>query len=215
MKYISHYDQLPRVSEKGYRLIRVPSKTWSFISEIYDILKRSPAVDETEYLNNQIKNPKNTALLRVVDKESGLIDFGVKKDTSEVLSISEYLRIRSIIMSELYSLHVDFASPYKIKPTTVYGIRSYTHGSVLSNHRDRIETHHISSIVCVDKKCNKDWPLDFQTNDGTWEEIYLEPGDLFIYESARCMHGRKAFDGEFYRNLFISYHFEDFKYIEK
>ena len=116
-------------------------------------------------------------------------------------------------MSELYSLHADFANPYAIKPTTIYGIRSYKNGSILVNHRDRIETHHISSIICIDKKCEKDWPLDFQTHDGKWEEIYLEPGDLLLYESAKCSHARKAFQGDFFRNLFISYHFENFKYI--
>ena len=38
-----------------------------------------------------------------------------------------------------------------IEPSYIYGIRSYQKGSRLEEHVDRLETHHISSIIIVDK----------------------------------------------------------------
>jgi hypothetical protein len=36
-----------------------------------------------------------------------------------------------------------------------------------------------------------DWPLDIQGHDGEWYKVYAQPGDMILYESAVCEHGRK------------------------
>jgi hypothetical protein len=81
-------------------------------------------------------------------------------------------------------------------------------------HTDTLETHHISSIIIVDKKVNKDWPLDIQDHNGNWHKIYAEPGDMILYESAICKHGRtEPFDGEYFRNFYTHYTLADYKLV--
>ena len=122
-------------------------------------------------------------------------------------------RIKEIILEELKPLHQEFAQGRSIEPFCIYGIRSYMRGAILENHTDRPQTHHVSSIIVVDKQVDKDWALDFQDHDGEWHKIYAEPGDLILYESAICKHGRiEPFDGEFYRNMFIHYKLSDYTY---
>jgi len=118
--------------------------------------------------------------------------------------------IRATIHKELQPLHEEFCG-VSIEPSFIYGIRSYTKGATLINHVDRVETHHISSIIIVDKdlRCGcqhkefaDDWPLDIQDHDGNWHKVYAEVGDIILYESAICEHGRQEpFGGEYFRNF--------------
>ena len=56
------------------------------------------------------------------------------------------------------------------------------------------------------EKYGDDWALDVQGHDGEWYKIYAEPGDMIMYESAICEHGRKdPFQGNFYRNFYVHY----------
>jgi hypothetical protein len=69
-------------------------------------------------------------------------------------------------------------------------------------------------IIIVDKKVDKDWPLDIQDHEGNWHQIYTEPGDMILYESATNLHGRtEPFEGEYYRNFFLHYTLADYKFI--
>ena len=122
--------------------------------------------------------------------------------------------IKEIIQEELLPIHQEFIE-YKeaIKPLWIYGIRSYVRGSVLESHTDTLATHHVSSIIIVDKQVDKDWPLDIQDHNGNWHKIYAEPGDMILYESATNKHGRlEPFEGEFYRNFYLHYSLTNYKY---
>jgi len=87
-----------------------------------------------------------------------------------------------------------------------YGIRVYQHGSYLHNHVDLIQSHVISSTICVDHRLNKPWPFYIEDIDGHGHEISLQPGEMIFYESARLKHGRPyPLDGEYYAALFVHY----------
>ena len=59
---------------------------------------------------------------------------------------------------------------------------------------------------CQHKDNGDDWPLDIKGHDGEWYKVYLEPGDMILYESAICPHGRlENFQGTYYRNFFVHY----------
>ena len=66
------------------------------------------------------------------------------------------------------------------------------------------------------KLCRKyadDWPLDIQGHDGEWYKVYAQPGDMILYESAVCEHGRKeTLGGAFYRNFYVHYQLKDWIY---
>ena len=98
--------------------------------------------------------------------------------------------IRSIVHDRLQKVHEEW-SKQKLKKAAIYGIRSYKKGSTLLAHKDKIETHHISCIIIVDRDATQpNWPLDIQDHQGNWHKIYGEPGDMILYESAACEHAR-------------------------
>ena len=130
------------------------------------------------------------------------------------MKVKKIPSIKNLIHNHLFPIHREFAG-VNIVPSFVYGIRSYLRGATLTNHVDRVETHHVSSIIVVDKdlRCGcqnrefgDDWALDIQDHQGNWHKIYAEPGDMILYESAICQHGRvDSFQGNFYRNFYVHY----------
>src|SRR5262245_10821840 len=88
----------------------------------------------------------------------------------------------------------------------VYGIRVYQNSSYLHNHVDLIQSHVISSTICVDHRLNKPWPFYIEDVNGHGHEIVLQPGEVLFYESAKLKHGRPyPLDGEYYAALFVHY----------
>lgn len=66
---------------------------------------------------------------------------------------------------------------------------------------------------------DEEWPLDIMDHQGaehqvhpdsitvrTMTQVYLKPGEMLWYESARLVHGRqRPFKGAFFDNLFLHY----------
>jgi prolyl 4-hydroxylase len=188
-------DDLPRLSPLGFKVVKVPTNTWRLIQEAYKLLENVKTVEHWE----------------------GITDFIHDKDGNapvEIFNMDHCHRIKEIIAEELKPIHEEFIdNKEKLIPKWIYGIRSYKNGAILENHTDTLQTHHISSIIIVDKKVNKDWALDIQDHEGNWHKVYTEPGDMILYESATNLHGRiEPFDGEYYRNFFLHYTLADYKY---
>jgi prolyl 4-hydroxylase len=191
MQYTS-YEQIPKLTETGFKVIKCPDDVWNLIQKTYKSLKSTESDEQFQGKDVYIKG-------------SGI---------SHIIQMP--LNVRNEIHQGLLELHKDFCK-VDIEPSYVYGIRSYKRGATLTEHKDRVETHHIASIIVVDKdlRCgcrNKefgdDWPLDIQDHKGNWHKIYAEPGDMIIYESAACSHARfEPFQGTYYNNLFVHYKF--------
>ena len=189
-KIYTHKSQIPKLTEKGFEVVKVPEYMWNIIQESYSLLK-----DKNE--------------LEVFEGKEQFI-----KGDSELISYDTIPNIRNMIHNQMLPIHREF-SGVDIEPSSMYGARSYLRGNSLVAHTDRVETHHVSSVVMLDKdlRCgcqNKefgdDWPFDIQAHDGEWHKVYLQPGDMVIYESAICEHGRlEPFQGFYYRNLFLHY----------
>jgi prolyl 4-hydroxylase len=70
---------------------------------------------------------------------------------------------------------------HKLKPTSIYGIREYGPGAILSTHVDRLPL--VSScIINVAQDLNEPWPLEVYDHDGKAHNVTMEPGDLVLYE---------------------------------
>jgi len=113
-------------------------------------------------------------------------------------------QLKETLMETLHPM-AEAWSGLRLHGSSVYGIRRYTNGAWLATHLDQISTHVISAIVHVGQK-GKQWPLFIKDNEGETHKIYLEPGQILWYESARLPHGRPVpFEGEFYDNVFVHF----------
>ena len=190
-KVYTSKEQIPKLTEKGFKVVKVPAETWAIIKDAYEILKNKKTEEVFE------------------GKENVIIGGG-----SDIYSFEHLTSIRSLIHKQLQPIHEEFCGA-KIEPSFIYGIRSYKKGATLIKHVDRVKTHHISSIIIVDKdlRCGcshkefgDDWPLDIQDHNGEWHKVYAEPGEMILYESAICEHGRtEPFQGESFNNFYVHY----------
>lgn len=75
-------------------------------------------------------------------------------------------------------------------------------------HLDKFETHVISSILHVGHdKDSEPWPIVIEDFQGTTNEVVLEEGDMLLYESSKCVHGRpRKFNGTYYSSIFVHYY---------
>jgi hypothetical protein len=91
-----------------------------------------------------------------------------------------------------------------LEPTSLYGIRRYTRGSILNMHVDFMKSHSIAAIVNVAQELEQDWMLEIVDHSGNLHEISMKPGDVLMYESAKTLHGRpKPLEGLHYSNFFV------------
>jgi prolyl 4-hydroxylase len=197
IKLFRKSEDIPKLTELGFKVVKVPTNTWRLIQEAYQLLQNVKTVESWDGMESFIH-----------DKDGKPADL-------EIFNMDNCFRIKEIIQDELQPIHEEFIEyKEKLKPKWIYGIRSYKKDSILEMHTDTLETHHISSIVIVDKKVNKDWPLDIQDHNGNWHKIYAEPGDMILYESAICKHGRtEPFNGEYFRNFYTHYTLTDYKLV--
>ncbi len=197
-KVFTSKDDFPKFTEQGFALEKCPTDVWGIIQDAYNLLKNKQTEESFD------------------GKEQFIVGGG-----SDILSFDHAPSIRQYIHTQLIGIHEEF-SKEKLEPSFVYGIRSYTKNATLTPHTDRIATHHISSIIIVDKDlacgCSSkpnadDWPLDIQGHDGDWYKVYAQPGDMILYESAKCEHGRvEPFGGTFFRNFYVHYKLKDWQY---
>merc|ERR1711924_225073 len=96
-----------------------------------------------------------------------------------------------------------------LEMTAFYGIRIYEHNSTLAMHVDRANTHVISSILHIDHDYGEgtdSWPIEIVDLHGKVQAVELLPGEMLLYESSKCQHGRpKPFLGRWYASAFLHF----------
>jgi len=190
VKKFTSVQDFPRFTTHGFEKRRVPPGLWHPIMEMYAAVRENNVEEHFQGKEHFIT--------------------GAEK-TSELMDLSLVHEKRTKLHQDLLPMHEEWCGESLI-PSYIYGIRSYLHNADLRQHTDRIGTHHISSIIMVDKFLDgaPDWPLDIQAHDGTWHKVYLEPGEMILYESATNMHGRnERFQGKYYRNFYVHYQLKD------
>jgi hypothetical protein len=70
------------------------------------------------------------------------------------------------------------------------GVRRYFNNSILEMHVDRVGTHVISGIINVAQSVTTDWELLIVDHEDNEHRFTMKPGDLFLYESSKLIHGR-------------------------
>ena len=93
----------------------------------------------------------------------------------------------------------------RLKHTSTFGVRIYRRDSMLINHVDRMDTHLASAVLQISQEVDADggWPLEVMLPDGMVGEVYLQPGEMVLYEGAWLRHGRPMrFKGTEFANIF-------------
>ncbi|KAL3776797.1 hypothetical protein HJC23_011926 [Cyclotella cryptica] len=111
------------------------------------------------------------------------------------------------VLHELQPIHEAW-SGVKLVGNNAYGLRVYRNQSNLQMHVDESATHIISSILHIGHDPNGEpWPLVIEDFQGDTHEVFLETGDMILYESSKCFHGRpKRYNGEWYSSIFTHYY---------
>lgn len=95
------------------------------------------------------------------------------------------------LKDEIWNISVDLISEWtgqELAGSSVYGIRVYKEGAILSPHVDRLPLIS-SAIINVDQDVDEPWPLEVIGHDGVARNITMEPGDMVLYESHSVLHG--------------------------
>lgn len=113
------------------------------------------------------------------------------------------------VLKDLKAIHQDWIGGIELVGTSAYGVRLYRNGSSLVMHHDKVRTHAISSIVHLVHEYDNDdepWPIQIEDHNGQVHSVSLAPGEMLLYESARCLHGRMTqLKGKFYGSIFVHY----------
>lgn len=85
---------------------------------------------------------------------------------------------------------------------------------MLINHVDRHDTHLASAVIQIAQQVDEEggWPLEVVAANGATKEVYLQPGEMVLYEGARLFHGRPMrFHGDEFANVFTHFAPLDYK----
>jgi len=113
---------------------------------------------------------------------------------------------RDGIVSELKTQLEAWSGIEGLEFTALYGARTYFNGSSLRPHVENMDTHVISAVIQIDQDVQEDWALEVAGNDGVASTVFLSPGDVAYYESAKVVHGRpRPLIGTNYTSLCIHF----------
>jgi len=180
-----HPNIVPHFTKVGYAKTRVPDDIWEIIMEFYHANKQTQTKEQWADSNTYTNHFEAPSYMIHLPEAGGL---------------------KPSIFNGLKPVLAEWSGVDELEATACYGIRIYTNNARLMGHCDRMNTHAISAIINVDQDVEEDWPLEIYNHDGVPTNITMKPGDLVLYESASCQHGRPySMKGNQYVNMFVHY----------
>ena len=150
--------------------------------------------------------------------ESQWTDEATSRDGVESGMVSKHLNVDAAPLNELRDTFreilakwIEYKSP--LVHTATYGVRKYLRGSHLGNHYDKKNTHVLSAIIHLDDVSDTPWNLCIEDHHFRPHNVTMEYGDVVLYESTTCLHGRpEPFEGFTHCNMYI--HFKPERWCE-
>ena len=115
------------------------------------------------------------------------------------MSIYNYKPFLELLVNR--TLYMNEIMKEQMLPTYSYA-RIYKNGEVLAPHTDR-EACEIS--ISLHLGSDKEWPIWFTNPKGKKVSVELKPGQAVIYKGITSEHGRDAFEGMEYAQVFLHY----------
>eukprot|EP00928_Gymnodinium_smaydae_P024859 TRINITY_DN1999_c0_g2_i1.p1 TRINITY_DN1999_c0_g2~~TRINITY_DN1999_c0_g2_i1.p1 ORF type:complete len:423 (+),score=44.86 TRINITY_DN1999_c0_g2_i1:88-1356(+) len=135
----------------------------------------------------------------------------IKSQERYLMRLGNHDKMRSVLYTEVQQI-LEWWTGLPMEHTSTYGVRTYLRGNVLINHLDK-KTHIASAVLQLSQSTdvNAGWPLEVLLPNGRVGEVYLQPGEMVLYEGAWLMHGRpQAFRGDHFSNVFCHFRPRDF-----
>lgn len=174
----------------GFKKIRAPPEVFKLIKEFWDANKEKGTLESWGVANTYTNNWESPSYMVSVEN-SGLRGGGN--------------RLKQKIWDAARDTLQEWTNQ-ELTQCSLYGIRVYTEGSILSTHVDRLPLVS-SAIINVAQDVDEPWPIEVYGHDGKATNVTMEPGDMVLYESHSVLHGRPfPLKGRYYANIFI--HFE-------
>ena len=181
-EYLNETKDLPEQFGKAFDLIDTPEEVTNLI---------------TAFLMKHKDNIEDEQELHEIDGKSRL--YPLDKEPSITKRIHE-----------IYLPIAEQMSGQKLEPSFIYGVRSYTKGSSLKMHRDRLGTHAVSFSVTY--SADAPWNLVCEGEDLNEYKLDIKPGKSLYYNGSRYKHGRpEPYTGEEYLNFYCHYKIADKK----
>mmetsp|Transcript_32409 Transcript_32409/g.53597 ORF Transcript_32409/g.53597 Transcript_32409/m.53597 type:complete len:469 (+) Transcript_32409:136-1542(+) len=179
-------------TETGFKKIKAPEKMWRLIKDFWDENDKLEDQSNENWPGGNTYTNHWTSPTRMVNVENSQLRGGGKQ-------------LKQAIWDAAQSTIAEWTDQ-TLHQVSLYGIRIYTRGSILSSHVDRMPLVS-SAIINVASDVEEPWPLEVIGHDGRAVNVTMEPGDMVLYESHSVIHGRPfPLKGEFVANLFV--HFE-------
>lgn len=120
------------------------------------------------------------------------------------IDLDRFRQVHREIVKEMKQV-LQWWTRLRLKHTSTFGIRIYRRDSMLIDHVDRMDTHLASAVLQVHQEVDDHggWPLEVLLPDGNVGEVYLQAGQMVLYEGAWLRHGRPMrFRGHEFANVF-------------
>uniref|UniRef100_A0A6T9ADI1 Fe2OG dioxygenase domain-containing protein n=1 Tax=Noctiluca scintillans TaxID=2966 RepID=A0A6T9ADI1_NOCSC len=124
-----------------------------------------------------------------------------------LMSLDKHQKMKELVVQEMGDV-LQWWTGMLLQHTATYGVRRYCRGSMLVDHVDREETHLASAVLQLHQEVDNDggWPLELLLPSGTVAEVYVQPGQIILYEGGWLRHGRPSrLRGESFSNTFTHF----------
>jgi hypothetical protein len=178
-------------TETGFIKIPTPPEIKDLLQQFWDDYKD---YKEDEFLEGR------TSILNQFTSPTYLLPIGI-----ENLDLGDGQTLRQKVWDALQQPVAEWTGQ-DLVGSSMYGIRVYTRGAMLTSHVDRLPLICSAIINVAQEGVDEPWPLEVIGRDGYAVNITMEPGEMILYESHSLIHGRPfALEGEKYANLFVHY----------
>ena len=192
---------VPSLHKVGFEIMKIPEDIFAMILDSREKLLTNGNKWKIEALcDNGMQN-----CVRVVESDLSQECHLVSAENYLFLNLEK--SVKDEVCEKLRLVAQDWLGGIvELTGTESYGIRKYTRGAIMLGHVDHLINHVVSAILNIKQDVDSPWPLQIYDHDDNLHEIFLQPGEMILYESAKLIHGRaKPLNGSSYENYFVHY----------
>lgn len=178
-------------TELGFMKMKVPEQVWSIVHQFWEDNKANP---------NRESWPRGNTYTNHWESPT------------EFVSVEDPTRkgggqgIKDMIWNGLKPTLSEWVGGEQLMPTSLYGIRLYRRGAILSTHVDRLPLVTSAIIQVAQEGMDEPWPIEVYSHDGKAYNFTMQPGEMVLYESHTVLHGRPfPLKGDLYANIFVHF----------